>query len=135
MHLPLDIIIYYCLTVRVYMICSDIFCNWMTKYIIYVLLAFRKAFYKSYFRTPRSFGLSKKWKINIYRVFTSYYLGFSNCKKEKMHTIRGRSQTTFANFANYWPPTYLCLHWLTFGLPPTYLSTLTCHNFSPYIDM
>ena len=30
---------------------------------------------------------------------------------------------------------YLCLHWLTFGLPPTYLSTLTCHNFFPYIDM
>ena len=42
--------------------------------------------------------------------------------------------TTFANFANYWPPTYLCLHWLTFGLPPTY--HYTCQrwhviNFSP----
>ena len=34
--------------------------------------------------------------------------------------VRGRSQTTFANFANFSPPTYLCLHWFTFGLPPTY---------------
>ena len=49
--------------------------------------------------------------------------------------LRGRSQTTFANFANFWPPTYLCLHWLTFGLPPTYLSTLTCDNFLPYITL
>ena len=48
---------------------------------------------------------------------------------------RGRSQTTFTNFANFWPPTYLCLHWLTFELPPTYLSTLTCDKFLPYIDM
>ena len=37
-----------------------------------------------------------------------------------IYEIRGRSQTTFANFANFWPPTYLCLHWLTFELPPTY---------------
>ena len=49
--------------------------------------------------------------------------------------IRGRSQTTFTNFANFWPPTYLCLHWLTFRLPPTYLSTLKCDIFLPYIDM
>ena len=35
-------------------------------------------------------------------------------------SVRGRSQTTFANFANFSPPTYLCLHWFTFGLPPTY---------------
>ena len=34
--------------------------------------------------------------------------------------LGGRSQTTFANFANFSPPTYLCLHWFTFGLPPTY---------------
>ena len=37
-----------------------------------------------------------------------------------INAIRGCSQTTFTNFANYWPPTYPCLHWLTFGLPPTY---------------
>ena len=49
--------------------------------------------------------------------------------------LRGRSQTTFANFANFQPPTYLFLDWLTFGLPPTYLLTLTCDNFFPYIDM
>ena len=32
----------------------------------------------------------------------------------------------FTNFANFWPPTYLCLHWLTFGLPPTYHYTCKC---------
>ena len=34
--------------------------------------------------------------------------------------LGGVQKLRWLNFANYWPPTYPCLHWLTFGLPPTY---------------
>ena len=64
---------------------------------------------------------------------TKMYCHYFSIKENYM--LRGRSQTTFANFANFQPPTYLCLDWLTFGLPPTYLLMLICDNFFPYIDM
>ena len=34
-------------------------------------------------------------------------------------TLGGILKIRWPNFANYWPPTYHCLHWLTFGLPST----------------
>ena len=60
--------------------------------------------------------------------FLFHFLSVSNCWEEliDINTIRGRSQTTFANFANFWPPTYLCLNWLTFWLPLTYHYTCQC---------
>ena len=58
---------------------------------------------------------------------------YHDWSEERHYYVRGRSQTTFANFDNYWPPTYLCLHWLTYGLSSTYLSMLTCHNVYPTV--
>ena len=40
--------------------------------------------------------------------------------------LRGHSQTTLTKITNYQPPTYPCLHWLTFELPPTYHFTCQC---------
>ena len=35
----------------------------------------------------------------------------------------------FTIFFNFWPPTYLCLHWLTIGLSPTYHYTEVRREF------
>ena len=92
--------------------------------------------------TPRPSGLAKIWNLLLnekclvkYGFFGKWGIFWLNVDSLVKCGFFGRSQTMFANFANLWPPTYLCLHWLTFGLPPTYLSTLTCDKFLPYIDM
>ena len=80
------------------------------------------------------------WNVNPSLIL--YFFGKAASAKLNQHT-KGqliskclfaifnspKNEQKIANFANYWPPTYLCLHWLTFGLPPTNLS---CDRFSPH---
>ena len=66
-------------------------------------------------------ALFRTYLVTILMTLVSFWIVIN------ISFVRGRSQTTFTNFANYWPPTYPCLHWLTFGLPPTY--HYTCQHW------